>query len=84
MTLVWATSVIDRDRQQEQEKQQKERDVRQACRELDELFRARTVRGRGSELVLSPRGDVAGYRPGEVEKSFGDHWSLAFKPDGEH
>jgi len=55
-------------------------EVRQACMELDELFRARTVKASEPVSFFAKHGgsrDVA-------EKSFMDNWCLALEPEGDH
>jgi len=83
MTLLWATDVIDREikRQQDQALRMESMDpaleIRQACRELDELFHIRNRRSssRGGSFVS--RGGLSGRRKGRVMQK----WGLAFKHD---
>lgn len=91
MTLLWATEVIDRElKRQEQallgvEEMDPATEIRQACRELDELFKTRSTFTRRTEhgrIVSFVEHDefLAGVGSGRVvQKSYGRHWSLAFK-----
>jgi hypothetical protein len=84
MTFLWATDVIDREmKRQDQAFMMEEVDpaieIRQACRELDDLFKIRNVRptknGPFSYLI---RGGFSG---NATKKLCQDYWSLAFKRD---
>jgi hypothetical protein len=87
MTLLWATYVIDRERQQFEHPLQVDatKAIRQASRELDELFRARNMRvpkrERERERVsfVGEGREGTGVGPRGAQKSFEDYWRLAFK-----
>jgi len=73
MTLLWATRVIDRERQKQEKASRREEGgaVRQACMELDELFRIRTVRRRG-EILVGDDGNMVDHGHSRAEKSLED------------
>ena len=84
MTLLWATDVIDREmKRQDQASMIEEVDpaieIRQACRELDELFKIRSMRrtksGRFSYISMG------GFSERATQKLYHDHWSMALKRD---
>jgi hypothetical protein len=84
MTLLWATYVIDREQKRQDQALRVEAagavaELRRACRELDELFRARNVSMRKRQWVSFVERAGDGVR--ETQKSFGHRWSLAFKQD---
>jgi hypothetical protein len=86
ITLLWATYVIDRERQQlEYALQAEDVDtttaIRQASEELDELLRARNMRVPKRERVsfVSEGQEGTGVGPRGAQKSFEDYWRLAFK-----
>jgi hypothetical protein len=81
MTLLWATDVIDRElNRQDQALKVEEVDpateIRQACRELDELFKTRSMR-----RTDHARQDVSFVEHGEAGAGRGlqNRWSLEFK-----
>ncbi len=82
MTLLWATNVIDREQKRQDEALRSEpldaaTGIRQACRELEELFKTRRVRWpRSGRVSYVGRSGVSGR---VTQKSFEDRWSLAFK-----
>jgi transcriptional activator HAC1 len=88
MTLLWATDVIDRElRRQEQALMKVEEvdpatEIRQACKELDELFRSRNISMRRTnherEFSFVGRDQLGGRG---MQKSYGRPRSLAFKHD---
>ena len=75
MTLLWATDVIDRELKRQDEALRVEEvdpaiELRQACRELDELFKIRSMR----------RTDrVAFVEHDKVGRGTQNRWNLAFK-----
>lgn len=75
MTLLWATKVIDRERERDQASQDigTASAVKQASGELDRLFRARTV---GMKSIVLDH---------QVKKSYEGRWSMAFEQhEGDH
>jgi len=75
MTLLWAITVIEKERAQTTPKLDAAAEVRQACMELDELFRAREMKGaRGVSFVQ--HGDA-----GSDYRQKLDGWRTAFKHD---
>jgi transcriptional activator HAC1 len=92
MTLLWATDVIDRElKRQEQALMRVEEvdpatEIRQACRELDELFKNININMRRTdherEISFVEHDELLGGGSGRgVQKSYGRRWSLAFKHD---
>lgn len=86
MTLLWATNVIDRElRRQEQALRGEELDpateIRQACKELDELFTTRGIRGTDDGRVCLVEHDGLDESGRRAEKPYERRWSLAFKHD---
>jgi transcriptional activator HAC1 len=76
MTLLWAITVIERERGQETPKLDAAAEVRQSNMELEELFRPREIRGdRGVSFV--PHGRDGG----ALGKKSLDGWRTAFKQD---
>jgi len=76
MTLLWAITVIERERGQETPKLDAAAEVRQSNVELEELFRPREIRGdRGVSFV--PHGREGG----ALGKKSLDGWRTAFKQD---
>jgi len=82
MTLLWAIHVIDKERIQNAMAPELDAasEVRQACMELDELFRQREVNGKGVvSFITSHRSEVAWAQ--ESQKSL-DGWRTAFNKHG--
>jgi len=78
MTLLWAITVIEKERAQMTPKLDAAAEVRQACMELDELFRARDIKGvKGGSFVQ--HGGVEGVGSDYRQKL--DDWRTAFKHD---
>lgn len=78
MTLLWATDVIDREMKRQDpalrvEELDPATELRQACRELDELFKIRSMR-RTDSVSFVEHGKVGGSREGTQNR-----WSLEFK-----
>ena len=61
MTLLWAISVIDKEGQHEEPELDAATELREACRELDKLFRARDMNRKRVSLV-SGRGGTIGQK----------------------
>ena len=90
MTLLWATDVIDREMKRQDDQALRTeyvgpaRGISQACRELDELFKIRSMRQRsGGDRRVSfvSRGGSAsgtGTRTARVMQK----WGLEFEQDG--
>ena len=74
MTLLWAVNVIEKERLQKTPKLDAATEVRQACRELDDLFRPRELRG---VSFASDGSDTMGFGG---QKSL-DGWRTAFEHD---
>jgi transcriptional activator HAC1 len=72
-TLLWATHVFEKNRQRAPEPDIAT-EVKQACRELEELLRPREVIGRGISFQMSRGGGKSG------QKAM-DGWRPAFKHD---
>lgn len=81
MTLLWATQVIDRERQRqdealgEVEQIDAVTEVRQACEELDELFRSKSVKRMESDDGFACIQDGDGSQKSKLE----GRWSMAFQ-----
>jgi transcriptional activator HAC1 len=84
MTLLWATDVIDREMKRQDQTLMIEgvdpaMEIRQACRELDELFKTRSMRRiKSGRFSYASRGRFSG---SAAQKLYEDHWSMAFKRD---
>jgi len=82
MTLLWATDVIDRElKLQDQALEVGEVDpateIRQACRELDELFKTRSMRR--TDHARQEVSFVEHDKGGRSGRGSQNRWSLAFK-----
>lgn len=85
MTLLWTIHVIEKERIQRLETPELDAatEVRQACMELDELYRRREANGEGVWSYVSQSaspGGIAGWAPGS-QKSL-DGWRMAFNKHG--
>lgn len=82
MTLLWAIKVIDREnrlRSKTLETSNAAAELRQACGELDIMFRRRQLERTGEmEFPLSRSGGGAGIVGSISQKSLGDYWCWAF------
>jgi len=87
MTLLWAIHVIEKEREEKLMSPELDAatEVRQACMELEEMFRQREVSGKGvisfvASQPISHRREVAGWAR-ESQKSL-EGWSTAFNKHG--
>jgi transcriptional activator HAC1 len=78
MTLLWAITVIEKERGQETPKLDAATEVRQSDMELEELFRLREIRG-DRRVSFVPHGREA--EAGALGKKSLEGWRMAFKHD---
>ena len=82
MTLLWATDVIDSELNHQDQALKVEdvdpaTEIRQACRELDELFK--TMSMRRTDFARQDISFVGNYKMGRGGKGSQNRWSLEFK-----
>jgi hypothetical protein len=77
MTLLWTIDVVDKERRRESAKLDAATEVRQACRELDVLFRQRDVRPKKGSFVFRGSGTIS-------QKFLKGRWRMAFKHGDGH
>jgi len=77
MTLLWTIDVVDKERRLESAKLDATTEVRQACRELDVLFRQRDVRQKKGSFVFRGSGTIS-------QKFLKGRWRMAFKHGDGH
>jgi transcriptional activator HAC1 len=80
MTLLWAITVIEKERGQETPKLDTAAEVRQSDMELEELFRLREIRG-DRRVSFVPHGREAEAEAGALGKKSLEGWRMAFKHD---
>jgi len=87
MTLLWAIHVIEKEREQKLMAPELDAatEVRQACMELEEMFRQREMSGKRvvsfvASQSITPSREVAGWAR-ESQKSL-EGWSTAFNKHG--